>query len=374
MIKVAVIGTRGFPDIPGGIEKHCEQLYPRLVKLGCEVTVFTRRSYIPRERRGVEYKGVKFRHISAAKIKSLECIAHTLLAALKTVASKYDIVHVHGIGPSLLCPLLKIFGNKVIMTHHGPDYEREKWGYIARKILVLGERKGIKYSDAIISISRKINEHVKCRNGQNTVFIPNGVAIPAFVDPGRILDTFGLQPRKYILSVCRFVPEKGLQDLIAAYSMIPNPPAKLVIAGDADHETAFSRDLKKHASAIPDVILTGYVAGSELGELYSNSGLFVLPSHYEGLPIALLEALSYGLPVLVSNIAQHKEIPLSKFRFYEQGNIEQLSRTLTSVFLKGISKREKKMYKKLINSNYNWDTIAAETLKCYMKIMNEDNC
>ena len=370
-MKIAVIGTRGFPGIQGGVEKHCEELYPRLVKLGCKVLVFTRTPYISPEKRLSEWKGVKFFHLWCPKKKSLEAITHTFLAVLLAKKWNPDIIHIHAIGPSLSVPFARGLGLKVVMTHHGPDYERAKWGKLAKKVLKIGEQWGVAYSNKSIAISKGIRDHIKNRYKRDALFIPNGVYIPDIVPPGEELKRWRLEPKGYVFTACRFVPEKGLHDLVEAYRRLKNPPFKLVIAGDADHETPYSRKLKKLAAETPGVVLTGFISGRRLGELFSNAGLFVLPSYYEGLPIALLEALSYGLPVLVSDIPQHRELPLEKYRYFRKGDIINLGESMIRLFRLGISKKEKEKYFLLIRKEYNWDQIAKKTAKIYEEILSQ---
>ncbi len=360
-----MLGTRGFPGIQGGIEKHCEELYPRLVRLGCDVTVFTRTPYISRNNRVTEWKGVKFIHLWCPKNKSLEAITHTFFGVLQSRAISPDILHIHGIGPSLLTFIGKKLGLRVIVTHHGPDYERAKWGKMAKSVLRQGEKIGVNYSDGLIAISRGIKEHIRGKYGKEALFVPNGVSTPSLLPAGEELGRWGVEPKKYIFSACRFVPEKGLHDLIQAYKLIKSPSFKLVIAGDADHETDYSRNLKKQAAETEGVILTGFISGTRLYELFTNAGLFVLPSYFEGLPIVILEALSYGLPVLVSDIPQHKEIPLHEMRYFKVGEVEILSNAIIDLYRQGISASESNEYAFLIKSTYNWDNIAARTFSIY---------
>ena len=367
-MKIAVLGTRGFPNIQGGVERHCQELYPRLVRLGCNVTVFTRTPYLPEKERLADWKGVNLIPLWCPKKKSSETLAHTLLGSFRTKILSPDILHIHAVGPALLVPLLKALGLKIVMTHHGPDYERAKWGKIAKLVLRQGEKFGVLNSDGLITISQVVKAFIQRKYGKDAIFIPNGVNIPSFIPSGNELTRWQLEPRNYIFTACRFVPEKGLHDLIAAYRRIENPPFRLVIAGDADHETDYSRRLKKCASETKGVILTGFITGERLGELFSNAGLFVLPSYYEGLPIVLLEALSYGLPVLVSDIPQHREIPLSDFRYFTAGNITMLYEALKETFSKGISEAEKERYLALLKESYSWDTIAAKTFEIYRRV------
>ena len=365
-LKVFVLGTRGFPNIQGGVEKHCEQLYPRLVKLGCDVTVVARTPYIPKEKRLSEWKGVKFLHLRTPKQKYLETITHTFLGVLLARLSCPDILHIHAVGPALMIPFARVLGLKVVFTNHGPDYRRQKWGAFAKIVLRAGEFSGITSANKVIVISHNIKDTVQKKYGRKSLeCIHNGVTLPEIVPAGNTLKKYGLEQGKYVFNACRFVPEKGLHDLIISYCRIENPPFKLVIAGDADHKTGYSEKIKKLAKKSKNVILTGFISGTPLKELYSNAGLFILPSYYEGLPIVLLEAMSYGLPVLVSNIPAHRELNLPQFRFFPAGDVNKLSVKTVELFKRGISEEEREKQRIMIEKNYNWDRIAEQTLQVY---------
>ena len=368
-IKICVLGTRGFPGVQGGVEKHCEELYSRLAALGCGTLVFTRTPYILRERRIKGWRGVNFIHLWCPRVKRLEAIIHTLLGVIFARFKSADILHIHAIGPSLLIPLAKIFGLKVVMTHHGPDYERKKWGLFTRLVLRTGEFFGVSFADRIIVISREIERNFEKRDriSYKTVYIPNGVNLPQITPAAETLESFALKPQEYAFIACRFVPEKGLHDLIEAYRRIQNPEFKLVIAGDADHHTDYSRKLKKQAEEA-GAILTGFISGKPLEELYSNAGLFVLPSYHEGLSIALFEALSYGLPVLVSDIPQNKEVLLPEYRYFKVGDVGQLAKKLEELMKKGITEEEKSRQREILAKEYDWDEIARRTMFVYSSV------
>jgi len=369
-IKIFVLGLRGFPEVPGGVEKHCEEIYPRLVRLGCDVTVITRTPYILRERRLPEWKGVKFIHLYAWKNQYLETIIHTFCGLFVAAFYCPDIIHLHAIGPSVFTPLAKILGIRVVVTNHGPDYLRQKWGKLSRLVLSLGEKMGTRFADRVIVISTGIKEMLEKKYSRKDLrLIPNGVVIPELTPPGEILARFGLKPGQYILSVGRFVPEKGLLNLIAAYQQLKKPEFKLVLAGGTDHDNETSRDIKAASAQDDRIIIPGYLTGLPLGELFSNAGLFVLPSYHEGLPIALLEAMSYQLPVLVSDIAPNKEVSLPEFRSFPVGDIDSLASGIERLFKRGISEEEKKSQHLILEKNYNWDRIADQTREVYRSIL-----
>ncbi len=366
-LKVFVIGTRGFPGVQGGVEKHCEVLYPRLVRLGCEVTVATRSPYISKDRRLAEWEGVKFSHLWAVKNKHLEAFLHTLSGVIAARSASPDLIHFHAIGPSLLVPLAKALGLKVVVTNHGPDYRRKKWGSFAGFMLKAGESMAMKFADEIIVISREIKTMLEERYGRGVELIPNGVRVSGAAPPGETLKKHGLEAGKYVFTACRFVPEKGLADLIAAYRKIDDPPFKLAIAGGADHENDCSREIKKFAEEDGRIVLTGFLSGGVLKELYSNAGLFVLSSYYEGLPLALLEAVSYGVPVLASDIQANQEVPLAPYRYYPVGDVEVLAEKIAELFQRGIDGEEKERQFKFLKEHYDWDRIAEQTFAVYEK-------
>jgi glycosyltransferase involved in cell wall biosynthesis len=361
-MKIFVTGTRGIPGIPGGIEKHCEELYPRIANKGYDVILATRSCYVSDENR--EWNGVKLIRCYAPRLKILEAFLHTFLALLSAKRHKVDIVHIHAIGPSLLAPLARMMGLKVVITNHGPEYNRQKWGKVAKTVLKIGEIVGAKFAHEIIAVSTQVHNILIARAKKESAIIPNGVPRAPKIESTEYLMKLGLNIKDYILTVARFVPEKGLHDLIAAYgdSKIESP---LVIAGDADHKTNYSRKLKQQAGQMANIKLTGYITGDPLLQLYTNAKLFVLPSYHEGLPIVLLEAMSFGLPVLASDITANKEIGLEGQRYFRCGDINNLKEKLQFNYNRDLSEGEQVFYKKVLNEIYNWDRNAEKTIRIY---------
>jgi glycosyltransferase involved in cell wall biosynthesis len=359
-MRIVVLGTRGFPGVQGGVEAHCENLYPRLVSLGCEVTVFTRKPYV--DPSVSENKGVKLIPLSCPKNKFLEAFIHTRKGIAAAKKLEPDILHIHAIGPALFAPLARRLGIKVVVTHHGPDYERKKWNWFARMVLKLGERRAVKYADELIAVSQVIADKIERKYGRKAKVIPNGITLPEIAKTDEALRKYGLERGKYILAVGRFVPEKGLDVLIGAWKRLRVEGWKLVIAGDADHPDKYSERVKKAAKENPDIVLTGFLSGQPLAELYSHAGLFVLPSYYEGLPIVLLEAMSYGLSCVVSDIPANREVGLAEDRFFEVGNSEALAAKIKEFAAKPLSEEEKRQLRESVAKKYDWQDIAAKTL------------
>lgn len=366
-MKIAVLGTRGIPQIQGGVEAHCENLYPRLVKRGCEVTVFTRKPYITHTSN--TFNGVKLIPLSCPKNKFLEAFVHTFKGTICAKKIKPDLIHVHAVGPSLCVPLMRLMGFKVVMTHHGPDYERQKWARLAKMVLRIGEYSGCMLSNEIIAISDQIAKTVQEKYGRSATFIPNGVEIPIIIESNEALRNYGLERQRYILSVGRFVPEKGFHDLVEAFIEAALPDWKLVIVGAADHEDRYSLELRRMTRGNKDIILTGSLTGKPLRELYSHAGLFVLSSYYEGMPISLLEAMSYGLSCIASDIPANKNTGLPGHRLFKARDIGMLTDKIRAFVDKPIDEEERKRQTRFIAEHYDWDNIADKTFALYEKVI-----
>lgn len=361
-MKIVVTGTRGIPHIQGGVETHCEELFPRLVSNDLKIDLVRRSCYITPENLITEYKGVKIKDIYAPHQKSLEAIIHTFLAIIWAKSRKADIVHIHAIGPGIMTPVARVLGLKVVFTHHGPDYDRKKWGRFARFMLRQGEKYASKYANEVIVISKVIGDLVAEKYGrENTHLIFNGVSAPLCSKETDYIKELGLEPRRYVFTLGRFVGEKGFDLLINAFSRLNINGFRLVIAGDSDHETSYSRQLKALARE-KNVVLTGFIKGEKLRQLYTNAGLFVLPSFHEGLPISLLEAMSYKLPVVVSDIAANKQVALPPENFFKSGDENGLCEKLKMSLSSGYKPVEYDM------SLYDWDKIAVQTRSVYDRI------
>ncbi|NVN91133.1 MAG: glycosyltransferase [Desulfuromonadales bacterium] len=364
-LRIAVLGTRGIPDVMGGVETHCKALYPLLAGMGHHVTLFARKKYVAVQE-PYDYCGVTVIPLWAPSQKNLEAVIHSLHAILRIAIRRkeFDLLHIHAVGPSLLVPLAKILGLKVVITHHGPDYDRMKWGKFAKGMLRLGEMLGCRYSDLVITVSRHICQTIQKLYDCTGRYIPNGVPLPDSIPAGDFLERHCLVPQRYILTVGRLVPEKGFHDLLKAFNGVKTE-WKLVIAGAADHEDEYSKQLLFLAQNDNRVVMTGFVKGRELGELFTNAGLFVLPSYHEGLPIALLEAMSYGIPVLTSNIPANAEVVEQEHTF-KVGDVEELTTSLNAFFIeqwsgaRGLAK---------VAHEYNWEDVAQETISAYNDVM-----
>jgi len=358
-MKIVVTGTRGIPDILGGIETHCEEVFPRIAARGYDITIIRRKNYTHDQLK--EYKGVKLIDIHAPHIKALEAIIHTFKAVnTAKFKLKADVLHVHAVGPALVIPYAKLLGMKVVFTNHGPDYERDKWNRLAKFMLRLGEKISVRFSDQIIVISQVIKNILRTRYGyEKAHLIYNGISSSAFHEEPGYLHILGVDSRKYIFAMGRFVPEKNFDQLIRAFIAVEDKKDyRLVIAGDADFEDIHSTGLKKLARE-NDIVLTGFIRGDKLHTLLNNASVFVLPSSHEGLPISLLEAMNYGLPVLVSDIPANREIDLPEENFFRVNNENELKEKLQKHLQQG--------YEPVVYDmkQYDWDVIAGQMIEVY---------
>ena len=361
-MKIIVIGTRGIPNLLGGVETHNEELLPRIAADGYDVTVIRRKGYVNDKLK--EYNKVKLIDINSLQDKAFEAILHTLQAVRKAKLLRADVLHIHAVGPAIATPIARMLGLKVVFTNHGPDYSRDKWGKLAKLVLRAGERMGAMFANEVIVISEVINTIIKEKyHRMDAHLIYNGVPTPNFIETTDYLNFLGVLPRKYIFAMGRFVPEKNFHQLIRAFSSLNSRDGyQLVIAGDTDHEDDYSFRLKEMARK-HGVVLTGFIKGEKLHELLTHAAAFVLPSSHEGLPIALLEAMSYDLPVIVSDIPANLEVGLPKDCYFPVDDEEKLKAKLENMIATKPSRCKYQM------DNYNWDHIAKQTIKVYEKAL-----
>ena len=377
-MKIIVIGTRGFPGVQGGVEKHCEDLYSTLAAKGHEVIVFTRKGYGDPSLKS--YRGARLIPLWAPRNKFFEAIIHTVKSVILAKKYKADIMHIHAVGPFLCVPLAKWLGFKVVITDHGPDYMREKWNCFAKCMLRKGEKWGSRQADSVICISRAIADDLYLKYKRESRVIPNGVRVPEIINTDAAMTAYGLEAGKYFLAVGRFVPEKGFEDMINAFNRFQElfsseeqKVFKLVIVGGADHESDYSRKLKELASQNENIVMTGILIGDELQELYFHAGLFILPSYYEGLPIVLLEAGSYGLSCIVSDIQANREVGLEDERHFRPGDTETLAWKMHDFINRPVREEEKLARIDHIRRDYSWDKIADQTIEVYEEVLKKES-
>ncbi len=332
-IRLGVIGLRGLPGVIGGIETHCERLYPALVAIDPRfaVTLLIRRGYTAEDE--FQFGGVSVRALWSPVIWGVDTLVHTFWALLYgRFHLGIDVVHLHGIGPGFFTPVARLLGLRVIVTHHAPDYERPKWGKGGRLFLRLGERFAAYFANAVVCVSQAVRTQLVAKfpvAAKRAFVIPNAGSLPDAGKPNddMILTTFGLQPRGYILAVGRLEATKGFDILLAAYgASAAAARCKLVIVGSDTGSSDHAAFLQTHAS--DDIIFTGFQTGKALRRLYESAGIFVHPSRMEGYGLVVAEAISTGIPVIVSDITAHREFGLKERCFFAVGDVRALADAL----------------------------------------------
>ncbi|MDI1295505.1 MAG: glycosyltransferase family 4 protein [bacterium] len=361
-MKICVTGLRGIPGVMGGVETHCEELLPRIAQThpDLEIEVCGRAHYIGAEPSFIGR--VRITPLPSTTGKSSEAIVSTLFGIWHARKVRARLLHIHAIGPAILTPIARLLGLRVVFTHHGADYERAKWGRMARLFLRLGEQMGMRFSNHVICVSSSLKDMMVQRYpavADRISFIPNGAATLPALDrsDAEILEDYGLKRQSYLLSVARLVPEKGLACLIQAHAESETKKT-LVIAGAAMHGDAYADILK--AMAGENVLFLGAVSRNILGALYRNAAIFILPSFHEGLPIAALEAISSDCPTLLSNIPANRDLGLPDGHYFPVGDVRALAERL-----RGRQKLPGDFAE--VKRRFDWDLIAEETVGVYHK-------
>jgi glycosyltransferase involved in cell wall biosynthesis len=368
-LHVMVLGLRGIVDVQGGIETHARRLYPLLARLGWDIEVVQRSPYFPLDRRRSRWHGLRLTYLWSPRTTILETAVHTFLGVLYAAIKRPDVLHLHAVGPGLLAPLARLFGLRVVITHHGADYEREKWGRMAKALLRTGERLGIGFAHRPIVVSPVLKQKVDRRYSIDTTLIPNGAPLASPTHTRRILERLQLKRRRYVLCVGRLDPGKRQLDLIEAFEAAALEGWKLVIVGEVEAGNAYCDELVARAARNPAIVLTGYQNGSALHELYSHAGLFVLPSAAEGHPIALLEAAVYEVPMLASAIPANLALPLPHDRYFPVGDTATLALKLKAyTHISAAPAAESRTLHEAVRAHYSWRNAAELTSSVYQNV------
>jgi glycosyltransferase involved in cell wall biosynthesis len=366
-LRVSMLGIRGFPDVQGGAEKHVEKLACALAELGCDVEAIVRSSYVAKRR--AAWRNVKLSRLWAPRVTGVEAFVHTFLGVVRSGFTRPDILHIHAMGPAFFTPLARAIGLRVVVTYHSLNYEHKKWGGVARSILRLGEFAGMRFANGRIAVSEGLARHLSKHHRLPISTIPNGIDRPRPVAATETLRAFGLAVNRYALMVARIDEDKRQLDLIAAYATLKTPGWKLALAGTADYSSGYACAVAEIAGKTPGVVMLGHQTGAALAELYTHAGVFVLPSRFEGQPIAVLEAASYGLPIILSDIAAHREIALSGARYFPVGDVAALAEHLAAIFAApGAAQRDAGERERLM-AKHDWDAIARATLCVYCDVL-----
>ena len=372
-LKIAMLGHKRIPSNEGGVEVVVEALSARMAALGHRVTCYNRAGHhvsgaeheLPA---GSVYRGIRLVTVPTLERKGFAAVISSFFAAVRSAFGSYDVVHIHAEGPAFFCWLPKLFGKRVIVTVHGLDWQREKWnGGIASKFIHLGERVAVRFADEIIVLSENVRQYFLDTYGRATRFIPNGVSAPTLESPRLIADKWGLQKDGYILYLGRIVPEKGETYLIEAFKQVKTDK-KLVIAGGSSDTERYLRQLQNLAAGDDRILFTGFVQGKLRDELYSNAYVYTLPSDLEGMPLSLLEAMSYGNCCLVSDIPECAEVVEDKAVLFQKSNVDDLRQKLQTLCDQPeTASQYKANAAQFILNKYGWDDVVDKTLALYRR-------
>lgn len=377
-----MLGHKRIPSREGGVEIVVEELATRMAALGHDVTVYNRKGShvagIGNEQKeygkNYDYKGVRVKTAFTLPQKSLNAIVYSFFATMKACFSGADVIHFHAEGPCAMIPIARLFHIKCVATIHGLDWQRAKWGGFATGFLLFGEKMAAKYADQVIVLSEGVKQYFADTYGRQTVLIPNGINSPQMKNAKIIKEKYGLEGQDYLLFLARLVPEKGVHTLLAAYekSEVTIP---LVIAGGSSHSGEYCQKIEKmaekiNAGGLQKAIMTGFVQGEELEELYSNASLYILPSEIEGMPLSLLEAMSYGNLCLTSDIPENTDVTQEHGVAFTTGDVDALSEKIVELCTNMAVLRKEEKYKserirQYILVRYNWDAVVTQTLACY---------
>jgi glycosyltransferase involved in cell wall biosynthesis len=368
-----MVGQRGVPATYGGVERHVEEIGARLVGMGHEVIVYCRPHYTSDARS--THRGIQLRHLNTLQTKHFEAIVHSAGATLSAIHDQVDIVHYHALGPGLVSPLPRVGSRaKVVQTIHGLDQDRSKWGRLASSVLGLGCWMSARVPDATVVVSRSLQQHYRAAYGRHTSYICNGVdAVDMDIPPGETLQRHGLTRGDYLLFVGRLVPEKAPDLLLRAFRRLARPDLRLVIAGGSSFTAEYVWSLRTLARRDTRVVMTGYLHGEPLEELYANAAAFVLPSDVEGMPLTLLEAAAHGTPILASDIDPHREmlgVSAPGRRLFRRGDEDDLVATLEAMLADPVPEvagaHETRL---MVHKEFSWDRAADELAKLYSDLV-----
>lgn len=364
-MKIYFIGQKGIPAKSGGVEKHVEALATNLVQQGQEVFVYTRPNYT--DRKLTSYQGVKLISRPSWPTKHLDAFSHTLICSLDVLFRQADVIHFQAIGPASLLWLVKLLKprTKIVFTFHCQDYYHQKWGRLAQRYLRFGEMVGCRLADEVVAVSRGLADYVARKYSRQAKYVPNGVIVPEQIKESSVLAELSLEPKKYILAVSRLVRHKGLHHLIEAFQRL-DTDYRLVIVGSSAHTDDYVNQLQTLAASDERIVLAGERTGADLATLFSQAGLFVQPSESEGLSIALLEAMAYGLPTLVSDIPENLEAIAGFGLSFRNRDASDLAAKLTAWLNQPEASYELAKQAQLrVKTEYDWHTIADSTLQIY---------
>ncbi|MCR4439426.1 MAG: glycosyltransferase [bacterium] len=301
-MKIAIMGIRGIPANYGGFETFAEEMAPRLVQLGHEVTVFGRSNNVDYPH--PFYKGVRLRVLPTIRHKYLDTVFHTLVCVLASFFTPYDVVLICNSANSLFSFIPRLTGKKVVVNVDGLEWKRKKWNWLGKAFYRVSEVLATILPNAIVTDARSIQQYYLTRFGKASTYIPYGVPEERVLTK-ETLQRLGVQPRRYLLYVSRLEPENNAHLVIEAFERV-RTDMPLLIVGDAPYSQDYIRRLR--STCDPRIIFTGYVFGQGYKELQSHAYLYMQATEVGGTHPALLEGMGFGNCVVALDVPEHREV------------------------------------------------------------------
>jgi glycosyltransferase involved in cell wall biosynthesis len=373
-MKIAVVGAKGLPPNQGGIEHYCAEIYPLMVKKGHSVDLYARSSYVDLPvLKSFEFQGVQVTSLPCPGWRGADAFIASALGAVIATNRNYDVIHFHALGPSLFTWIPRIASTaKIVVTCHGLDWQRSKWGKSSSRLIHYGEQAAVRFADEIVVVNKELQSYFVDTYNRETIYVPNAPATYANSDPSFAYgESLGLTPKKYLLFLGRLVPEKCPDLLINAFQSLQLEGWKLVFVGGNSDATSFALSLQEMAKDNPNVIFSGELRGSLLAEIVRGAGLFVLPSNVEGMPLSLLEAMQEGIPVLASDILPHRELLRNERGIlFKAGDLEHLEERISwainhPIEMAGMAKRAKEY----VLTHHSWEQITQNMLQVFKRVL-----
>ncbi|MCO5101768.1 MAG: glycosyltransferase family 4 protein [Burkholderiaceae bacterium] len=362
-MKILVLGVRAVPGVAGGVESHCENLYPLVAAAGIDVEIVVRSAYTDKYW-PTQWRGTRIRRLWSPRKSGYEAIVHTFLGVLYAGLHRPDVLHLHSVGPAIFTPLARLLGLRVVVTYHAPDYLQAKWGRLGKWILKTGERMAMSFANEVVCVSQHGALELARIYGREPRVIRNGVPRIETPSTNPALTALGLSAGRYVLHVGRAIEDKRHKDLIHAFLRAKLQNWKLVLVGDMAGNDDYSDQVRRLAAQHPDIVLAGFRSGTELHALFANAGCFALPSAIEGMPIALLEALSAGSPVVASDIPANHEVELPQACYFPVGDIDAMAIALAGVPAL-VPKKVWQSIRQRVHIEYDWTRIAEQIIRLY---------
>lgn len=374
--SIAVIGSKGLPPKQGGIEHHCAMLYPRIERMRYLVDLYARASYTGCSwYEHHQYEGIRVISLPSLKLPGVDALIAAALGAISVTVQQYDVIHFHAVGMALFCWLPRWFTSaKIVVTCHGLDWQRSKWGKLSSFLIYLGERAAVRHADEIIVVSTALQDYFWKAYGRETAYIANAPISYVRSERDRcVITEWQLTPQRYIVFVGRLVPEKSPNLLIQAFQKLNPPGWKLVLVGEQSGTSTYTRYLNQLAKNNENIVFTGQLLGGRLAEIVHQAGFFVLPSNVEGMPLSLMEAMQAEIPVVASDIEPHREIVGNdRGLLFRHGDLEACIQALHQAIEQPEQMRHlAKRAKQYIQLNYSWDQSADETVRLYQFLLNK---